>query len=460
MRATAAQRDGRYLMPAYTNLSERRAGNASVIDRAEGVYVYTDDGRVLLDAMSSMWAATLGFSNKRVVQAAKTQLERMPFYHCGLRMTHNPAVELAERLANMVPIRGARIHYATTGSEANDFLVKFIWYYNNAVGRPRKKKIISRVNSWHGATIASGSMSGIARGRIGFDLPIDRFIYADEPHYYREALAGETERQFCERLASNLDELIVREGPDTVAAFIAEPVTGSSGVVVPPRPYYPMIQEVLRRHGVLFIADEVITGFGRTGHMFGSTAFDIEPDAMTFAKGLTAAYAPLSAIAISEELYEGIVKGSDSLGFFSHGTTFAGHPVGCATALEVLRVLEDDGILGNVNRCGARLGEGLKRMLKLPYVGEVRGIGLMWGVELVADKVSRRLFAKTGEAGRALAAAAERNGLIVRNVAKGDAVAIAPPLIISEAEVDELLIRFERALTETLHTIEERGLHH
>jgi 4-aminobutyrate--pyruvate transaminase len=447
-------------MPAYTNLSERRAGDVSVIDRAEGVFVYTADGRVLLDAMSSMWAATLGFSNKRVVQAAKTQLERMPFYHCGLRMTHNPAVELAERLANMVPIRGARIHYATTGSEANDFLVKFIWYYNNAVGRPRKKKIISRVNSWHGATIASGSMSGIARGRIGFDLPIDRFIYTDEPHYYREALAGETERQFCERLASNLDELIEREGPDTVAAFIAEPVTGSSGVVVPPRPYYPMIQEVLRRHGVLFIADEVITGFGRTGHMFGSTAFDIEPDAMTFAKGLTAAYAPLSAIAISEELYEGIVKGSDSLGFFSHGTTFAGHPVGCATALEVLRVLEDDGILGNVNRCGARLGEGLKRMLKLPYVGEVRGIGLMWGVELVADKVSRRLFAKTGEAGRALAAAAERNGLIVRNVAKGDAVAIAPPLIISEAEVDELLIRFERALTETLHTIEERGLHH
>lgn len=453
------ERDARYLMPHYTNLSKRRQGGALVVTGGERVYIHTADGRRILDGMSGMWAASLGFHHPGPIAAAREQLERMPFYHYGLSVTHTPVIELAEKLANMVPLRNARIHFATTGSEANDFLVKFVWYYNNAIGRPRKKKIISRVNSWHGSTIAAGSMSGIARARAGFDLPIDRFLYTDEPHHYREALPGESEEAFCRRLAANLDALIEREGPDTVAAFIAEPVTGASGVVVPPPQYYPLIQEVLRRHDVLFLADEVITGFGRTGRMFGSETCNIQPDTMTFAKGFSAAYAPISALALSEPFYEGIVKGSDSIGFFAHGSTFAGHPVGCATALKVLEIIEQDRLVDNVRRMGERLGAGLRALAARPYVGEVRGTGLMWAVELVADKDSRRHLAKTGAAGNELAVAAERQGLIIRNVAKGDAVAIAPPLIVNESEIDDLLGRFEKALDETLGFIEQRRLH-
>lgn len=455
---TLSERDGRFLLPHYTNLSKRAQGGALVVTGGERVFIDTADGRRLLDGMSGMWAASLGFHHPGPIAAARQQLDTLPFYHYGLNMSHEPAIQLAEKLASLVPLKHARIHFATTGSEANDFLVKFVWYVNNARGRPRKKKIISRVNSWHGSTIAAGSMSGITRARQGFDLPIDRFLYTDEPHFYRCALAGENELDFCRRLAQNLDSLIEREGPDTVAAFIAEPVTGASGVVVPPDAYYPLIQEVLRRHDVLFLADEVITGFGRTGRMFGSETCGIRPDTMTFAKGFSAAYAPISALAVNEDFYHGLVQGSDQIGFFAHGTTFAGHPVGAAVALKVIEIIERDGLIDNVRRMGDRLGKGLRALAARPYVGEVRGIGLMWAIELVADKESRRMLNKTGAAGNEFALAAERAGLIVRNVAKGDAIAVAPPLIINAEEVDELLLRLERALDETIEYIEKRGL--
>ena len=450
--------DAKFLLPHYTNLTKRRQGTATIITGGERVFVHSSDGKTYLDAMSGMWAAVLGFDHAAPIEAAKAQFDRMPFYHYGLNISHEPVIRLAEKISKMVPMPDSRIHFATTGSEANDFLVKFIWYYNNALGRPGKKKIISRMNSWHGSTIAAGSMSGIPRAREGFDLPIDRFIYTDEPHYYREALAGESEEEFSRRLALKLDELICNEGPDSVAAFIMEPVTGASGVVVPPAGYFPAIQEVLDQYDILLLADEIITGFGRTGEMFGSVKFNADPDAMTFAKGFSSAYAPVSALALSGELYEGIVQGSDQVGFFAHGSTFAGHPVGCAAALKVIEIIEQEDIPGNVRRMGERLGKGLRALADRPCVGEVRGVGLMWAVELVADKETRRYLDKTGAAGNELSVAAERNGLIIRNVAKGDAVAIAPPLIINENEVDLLLERFARALDETVAYIDQRNL--
>jgi 4-aminobutyrate--pyruvate transaminase len=341
----------------------------------------------------------------------------------------------------------SKVFFNNSGSEANDTAVKLVWYYNNALGRHRKKKIISRLRAYHGATVAAGSLTGILASHRDFDLPLPQMRHADCPDFYRYGKPGETEEAFATRLAESLDAQIQREDPDTVAAFIAEPVMGAGGCIVPPPTYFEKIQAVLRKYDVLFIADEVICGFGRTGCMFGTETFALRPDIVTMAKALSSGYLPISATAISDGIYQALLAQSDKLGMFSHGYTYTGHPVSCAVALETLNIMAERDLVGHVRKVGPRLLDGLKRHADHPLVGQVRGIGLLAGVELVRDKGSRAMFDPPGTAGGLLVARAQAHGLIVRNLQ--DTVALCPPLIITEAEIDEVLRRFGLALADT-----------
>jgi 4-aminobutyrate--pyruvate transaminase len=356
----------------------------------------------------------------------------------------------------MMPVPMSKVFFNNSGSEANDSAVKMVWYYNNARGRHRKKKIIARMKGYHGVTVAAASLTGLANNHRDFDLPLPQIRHADCPHHYRFAKSGESEEDFATRLADSLEAQILREDPETVAAFIAEPVMGAGGVIVPPRTYFEKVQKVLKKFDVLLIADEVICGFGRTGNMFGSETYGLKPDIMTIAKALSSAYQPISATIVSDELYQAFVAQSEKIGIFAHGYTYSAHPVACAVALETLKIYEERDILGQVRKVAPRFQEGLRRFASYPLVGEVRGVGLLAGVELVKDKASKAPFDPKAGVGAIFAASAQEHGLIIRSM--GDSVAVCPPLIITADEVDELVHRFGQALTDTAAAVARAGL--
>jgi 4-aminobutyrate--pyruvate transaminase len=331
-----------------------------------------------------------------------------------------------------------------------------VWYYNNALGRPRKKKIVSRLKAYHGVTVASASLTGLANNHRDFDLPIANILHTDCPHWYRFAQPGETEEAFASRMADSLEQLILREGADTVAAFIAEPILGAGGVVLPPADYWRKIQAVLKKYDVMLIADEVICGFGRTGNMWGTTTFGLNPDMITCAKALSSGYLPIGAVLISGDIYDALAKQSEKIGIFSHGFTYSGHPVTSAVALETLKIYEGDDILSHVREVGPRMQAGLRSFADHPLVGEVRGIGLIGAIELVADKANRTAFDPAAGVGAFLAKRAHYHGVIIR--ALGDSIAFCPPLIIKEHEIDLMFERFGRALDDTAAMVRERGL--
>jgi len=341
---------------------------------------------------------------------------------------------------------GCRLRIFTcSGSEANDSQVKLAWYYNNARGKPEKKKIISRVKAYHGVTIASASLTGLPNNHLDFDLPYgDRFLHTGCPHHYRFAEAGESERDFSTRLAADLDALIQAEGPDTIAAFIAEPVMGAGGVIVPPEGYFEAVQAVLAKYDILFIADEVITGFGRLGTMFGSEALGMTPDSVSIAKALTSAYAPLGAMTISEPVYEAMLAESEKIGTFGHGFTYGGHPLAAALGVKALEIYEREDIAGRAAMIAPRFQARLKALSDHPLVGEARGMGIIGGVELVADKATKLPFDPKRFVGAKAAALIQEQGLIIRPI--GDTIGICPPLIITEEQIDELFDALERGL--------------
>jgi 4-aminobutyrate--pyruvate transaminase len=341
----------------------------------------------------------------------------------------------------------SKVFFVNSGSEANDTQIKLIWYHNNALGRPEKKKIISRMRAYHGVTIASGSLTGLPMVHRDFDLPIARILHTDCPHHYRYAEQGESEEEFAARLAGNLEKLIQEEGPDTVAAFIAEPVMGAGGVIVPPRTYFQKIQAVLKKYDILLIDDEVICGFGRTGNLFGCETFGFTPDTMSVAKSLSSAYLPIGAVLIPEEIYRSMLEESRKIGVFGHGFTYSGHPVCAAVALKNLQLFDERDILDHVRKVAPRFQERLSAFQDRPLVGEARGVGLIGACELVADKKEKRSFQPEQGVGAYCAARAQDHGLILR--AMGDTVAFCPPLIIREEEIDELFDRFEKALEDT-----------
>lgn len=440
-------RDVAYHMHSYTNARAHEETGPLVIDRGEGAYVFDNSGKKYLEAMAGLWSTAVGFSEPRLVEAAATQMKKLPYYHNFASRTHGPAVDLAEKLIQMAPVPMSKVFYTNSGSEANDTVLKLLWYRSNAMGQPQRKKIISRHRGYHGVTIASASMTGLPNNHRSFDLPIANVLHTTCPHYYRDAQDGESEEAFASRLAEELEEMILSEGPDTIMAMIGEPVMGAGGVVVPPATYWEKVQAVLRKYDILLIADEVICGFGRTGKMFGSVTFDMQPDILVMSKQLTSTYFPLSAFMINDRVYEPIADESHSIGVLGHGFTGAGHPVGAAIALENLRIIEERDLVAYAAEVGSYMQAELRKLADHPLVGEVRGIGLIAAVELVLDKETRTAFEKPGQLGTQVAARLMEHGVISR--AMLDALAFCPPLIVNRADIDGMVSALRTSLDET-----------
>lgn len=443
-------RDKAYLVHPFTNLRAHEQQGPLVITRGEGIWVYDDDGKAYIEGLSGLWCASLGFSEKRLVEAARRQMERMPYTHTFAHRSNEPVIELAEKLVSIAPEPIEKAFFVNSGSEAIDTAIKLVWYYNNARGKPEKKRIIARKRAYHGVTLAGGHLTGLAYARTGFDLPMsDRFFHLTCPSHYRDSLPGESEGVFASRLAEELDTLIRALGPETIAAFFAEPVMGAGGVVVPPKGYFERIQPILKKYDILFVADEVINGFCRTGNMWGCETFGIRPDLMVCAKQLSSAYLPIAAVLMSRDFYEVIADQSARLGTLGMGYTYGGHPVAAAVALETLKIYESDRILEHVRAVTPRFQERLIRLSAHPLVGEARGVGLLGGLEIVKDKRTKEQFPQEAKAAAQIVARCLEQGLILRPL-PGDVVGICPPLIIEEHEIDQLFDRLERALDAAL----------
>jgi 4-aminobutyrate---pyruvate transaminase len=427
-----------------TNLRRHERVGPIVIDRGSGIYVYDDEGREYIEGLAGLWSVAVGFGEKRLVEAATRQMSKLPYYHIFTHKTNETSTLLAEKLVSLAPAGLNHVFFTNSGGEANDTVVKFVWYYNNALGRPEKKKFIARHGGYHGITLAAGSLTGLQLNQKGFDLPLPFVRHASSPHHYRNALPGESEEAFAERLAAELEKMILDEGPETVAAFIGEPLMGAGGVIVPPNTYWDRVQEVCRKYDVLIVADEVINGFGRLGTMFGCESFGIKPDILVCSKQVTSSYLPLAAVLISDAIYQAMADQSDRLGTFGHGYTTSAHPVTTAVALENLAIIEERGLVNNAREVGAHMRAGLARFADHPLVGEVRGKGLIAAVELVADKSTKARFEPVGKVGMRFFERAHDHGLIARAI--GDSIALCPPMIITSAQVDEMLRRFSATL--------------
>ena len=440
-------RDVAYVVHPQTNLVKHQSVGPRMITAGHGVFVEDEDGKTYLDAASGLWCSSLGFASERLARVAYEQMSRLGAYHTFRHNSNEPSVLLSEKLIEIAPVPMSKVLLQCSGSEANDTAIKLVWYYFAAQGRPEKCKIIGRERAYHGTTCASNSVSGKRDMHADFHLPLPMFRHTLFPHYYREHLEGETEEEFATRMADALENLILEEGPDTVAAFFAEPVMGAGGAIVPPKTYFEKIQAVLAKYDVLFVVDEVICGFGRTGNMWGSQTYDLKPDILTCAKALSAGMIPISAVLISDRIYQAMLSQSEKLGNFAHGFTYSGHPVSAAVALETLRIYEEMDVVARIRRLGAHALRRLRELYEYPFVGDVNGVGLMAGIELVEDRESRKPL----DPERKIMARLEQNGrergLVMRLI--GDRIALAPPFIITESEIDEMVSRLRGALEAT-----------
>jgi 4-aminobutyrate--pyruvate transaminase len=444
-------RDAAFHLHGYTNAKRHLEVGPTVIERGDGVHVFDNQGNRYIEAMAGLWSVGLGFSEQRLVDAATRQMQKLPYYHSFTHRSHRPVIELADKLVNMAPVPMSKAFFTNSGSETIDTALKLIWYRANALGEPDRKKIIVRNRAYHGVTIASSALTSLPANHTSFDVIVPNVLRLTCPHYWREGLPGETEEQFATRLAEELEQTILSEGPETIAAFFGEPVQGAGGVVVPARTYWEKVQVILRKYDILLVADEVICGFGRTGNMFGCQTFDIRPDIMTLSKQMSSSYLPSSALLINDKVFEPIMAESDRIGTLGHGFTGGGHPVASAVALETIRIIEEENIVAHAALVGERLRTGLKTFESHPLVGEVRGVGLIAAVELVIDKAAKKGLEMPGKLGGLANGELQAAGVISRNM--GDALAFCPPLIITENEVDDLLARFGRALNATLDAL-------
>lgn len=426
----------------FTQLRDAATGKApaTVVATGQGIRIQDAEGRSYLDGFAGLYCVNIGYGRTEVADAIARQARQLAYYHAYAGHTTEELNRLSERLVAMAPGRMSRVFYGLSGSDANETQAKLVWYYHNLIGKPAKKKIISRERGYHGCSVVSGSMTGMSFYHDHMDLPVDRVLHTGVPHWWWGAEPGETELEFSRRRAAELEELILREDPETVGAFIGEPVLGTGGLIPPPEGYWQEIQAVLRKYDVLLIADEVITGFGRTGAMFGSQLYGIEPDLISIAKGLTAAYAPMSGALVGEKIYQVMEDAAGRVGPFSHGYTYTGHPLGAAAANAVLDIVEREDLPGRARDVGAYLQERLHAAFDdSPIVGEVRGVGLMGAVEFVADRDARRRFDPALKVGGRVAAAARERGLIARALPQGDILGFSPPLVITREEVDEMV---------------------
>jgi 4-aminobutyrate--pyruvate transaminase len=439
-----AVRDIETVLHPYTNLARHRETGPLILNEGRGIHLYDDTGKRYIEGMAGLWCTALGYGNQEVTEAGAEALRKISFTHAFGGKSHDGVIELSEKLKEIAPCPTSKVLFGTSGSEANDMQIKLSWYYNNARGRTKKKKIISRVRAYHGVTIASASLTGLPWVHNDFDLPIANILHTSCPHYYRFGKDGETEEEFSQRMADDLEAMIAREGADTIAAFIGEPIMGAGGVLMPPKGYWEKINAILERHDIRFIADEVICGFGRTGNWFGTTTMGMKPQSISMAKAITSAYFPLSALTIEEDLYQAMLDESRKLGTFGHGFTYTAHPVGCAIANKVIEIYQRDRIMEHAAKMSPVFQMRLAKLADHPLVGEARGTGLIGAVELVADKATKRPFDPKKMLGANTVNAMQELGLIVRNIQ--DSIALCPPLVITTDEIHEMFDIFEKGL--------------
>jgi L-2,4-diaminobutyrate transaminase len=425
-----------------TNARDFAAGKfpSTVIDTAHGIRIRDNEGRELIDAFAGLYCVNIGYGRTEVADAIARQAHQLAYFHTFAGHSTEEMIRLSDRLVHMAPGNPSKVFYGTSGSDANETQAKLVWYYHNLLGKPKKKRIIARERAYHGNTVMAGSMTGLSLYHSLMDLPVPAILRTGAPHYYWGAEAGETEEQFSARRAAELEALILREDPDTIGAFIGEPVLGTGGLVPPPAGYWSAIQAVLRKYEILLIADEVITGFGRTGRMFGSQLYGIEPDLITVAKGITSAYAPLSASIISERVFRVIEDGAETAGIFPHGYTYTGHPISVAAANANLDIVERENLAANADEVGAyMLGLLHEAFDELPITGEVRGVGLMLAVEFVADPATRRKFDPALKVAYRISTTARERGLITRAMPQSEAIGFAPPLILTRHDAEQIV---------------------
>lgn len=416
----------------------------SILERGEGLYAWDTEGRKFFDSGAGLWCTSLGFSNERIAQVAYDNLKQLGYCSLFKHQSNPPAIELSRLLLEMAPAPMSKVMLQCSGSEANDTAVKLAWYYWQAKGQPKRRKIIGRKGSYHGSTVVATSITENSVFHSGYGLPLAGFIHTDCPNFYRYGLEGETQQQFVDRLSGNLEKLILDEGPDTIAAMFADPVQGSAGGLKPPLGYFEKISAVLRKYDILLVADEVICGFGRTGNMWGSQTYNIQPDMITCAKALSAGFYPISALMINDRVYQSILDHGDKLGSFVHGYTYGGHPVAAAVAIETLKIYEDMDIVKHVKALEPVFVDGLKALMDHPLVGEANGCGLVGGLEIVADKKSKTYYPHKARLPAIVDRCARREGLLVRFVT--DRMTFSPSFIITEEQITDMFARARRTL--------------
>jgi L-2,4-diaminobutyrate transaminase len=447
--AALIKQDPEVLLHPSSSITQLLADGPQMITGASGCRITDAEGHSLLDAVAGLWCVNAGYGRTELADAMQQAASQLGYYHSFANASNPWQVALAAKLVELSPKQLTKVFFGTSGSDCNDTLIKIAWHYHFLQGKTEKIKIISRQQAYHGTSISTASLTGLPAFHRDFPIPLDFVIHTDCPHYYSKSLENETEDEFCDRMIGNIEQLIKEEGAHTIAAFFAEPIQGAGGVIVPPENYFPRLRKLLTENDILLVADEVISGYGRTGDWFASDKMGVQPDMMASAKGLTSGYFPLSAAFITEEIWEVLKLGSEKLGAFSHGYTYSGHPVGAAVALANIEILEEEQLVSKAKTTGDYLHSQLQSLLNLPAVGEVRGMGMLAAVQLVADKGSRELHDPINKIPHKVSAAMREKGVIVRPLPSIGALAISPPLSMTHGEVDELV----QALTDTISNL-------
>jgi L-2,4-diaminobutyrate transaminase len=436
-----------------THLAQFARGEAPnrVIKSGSGCHIEDRDGNRLLDAFAGLYCVNVGYGRQEIAEAIAAQARELAYYHAYVGHGTEASITLAKMIMDRAPAHMSKVYFGLSGSDANETNVKLIWYYNNILGRPEKKKIISRWRGYHGSGLVTGSLTGLELFHKKFDLPLAQVIHTEAPYYFRRANLDQTEEQFVAHCVAELEALIAREGADTIAAFIGEPVLGTGGIVPPPAGYWAAIQEVLTKHDILLVADEVVTGFGRLGTMFGSEHYGLKPDLITIAKGLTSAYAPLSGSIVSDRMWKVLEQGTDENGPIGHGWTYSAHPIGAAAGVANLKLLDDLNLIANASDVGGYLNRGMTEALGAhAHVGEVRGEGMLCAVEFVKDRDSRTFFDAADKVGPQISAALAATGVIARAMPQGDILGFAPPFCLTKSEADEVIHKTTKAVQSVL----------
>ena len=451
-----SRKDKDFLFHPNTNLIAHQDSGPFILERGEGIYVFDTDGNKYIEGMAGLWCNALGHGNEELADAAMRQFKKFPYGNLFASKSHEPAIELAERLVELSPFNKAKVFFGSSGSDANDTQIKLFWYINNALGKTRKKKFLSRIQAYHGVTLATSSLTGLPTIHGNFDLPQNNFSHVMSPNYFMNKLDGESEESFVERLGEDLEKHIIEQDPETIAAMFAEPLMGAGGVIIPPKKYFETINPILEKYDIPLIDDEVVCGFGRTGNLWGAETFGMKPASITVAKALSSSYLPISAVIVADEYYEIIAKKSNELGIFGHGYTYSGHPVSCAVANKTLEIYQRDNILDHVNEVSPSFIQRLNKCDKFDLVGNVRGVGLIGALELVSEKNSNKGFDKKGIAGKIFDEYAKKNGLIIRAI--GDIIAFCPPLIINESQINDMFDMVEDTINKTTDALSKQGL--